>query len=403
VSETQIENQLDRYKRLTDISRELASTLDLEKLLNNIVQAAADLSSSEAASILLYDDVKGVLYFDAATNLTEPLMRGLVVPVDSSLAGWIVTNRQPIIINDTQHDPRHYGVVGQVTQITTTSLLGVPLIAKDKVVGALEAINKRSGSFNKEDEDILMVLGAQAAVAIENARLFHQSDIISELVHELRTPLTSLNLAARLLSRSDVPQDVHKQAVDIIISESDRLSEMTTAFLDLARLESGRVQFHARVFDAAQLLQECINLMQAKAAEEKDIQICLELPSEAEGSLPLVKADRDKIKQVLLNLLNNAIKYNVNGGEIIVHASSTADEVIMAVSDNGLGIPDESIPHMFEKFYRVPGVERSVQGTGLGLYICKRIVDAHQGSIEVDSKIGGRTTFTLRLPVGQTV
>ena len=191
--------------------------------------------------------------------------------------------------------------------------------------------------------------------------------------------------------------------MDIIIAESDRLSEMTTAFLDLARLESGRVQFHARVFDAAQLLQECINLMQAKAAEEKDIQICLELPSEAEGSLPLVKADRDKIKQVLLNLLNNAIKYNVNGGEIIVHASSTADEVIMAVSDNGLGIPDESIPHMFEKFYRVPGVERSVQGTGLGLYICKRIVDAHQGSIEVDSKIGGRTTFTLHLPVGQTM
>ena len=166
MSETQIENQLDRYKRLTDISRELASTLDLEKLLNNIVQAAADLSSSEAASILLYDDVKGVLYFDAATNLTEPLMRGLVVPVDSSLAGWIVTNRQPIIINDTQHDPRHYGVIGQVTQITTTSLLGVPLIAKDKVVGALEAINKRSGSFNKEDQDILMVLGAQAAVAM---------------------------------------------------------------------------------------------------------------------------------------------------------------------------------------------------------------------------------------------
>ena len=106
---------------------------------------------------------------------------------------------------------------------------------------------------------------------------------------------------------------------------------------------------------------------------------------------------------MLLNLLNNAIKYNVNGGEIIVHASSTADEVIMAVSDNGLGIPDESIPHMFEKFYRVPGVERSVQGTGLGLYICKRIVDAHQGSIEVDSKIGGRTTFTLHLPVGQTM
>ena len=379
---------------------ELASTLDLDKLLNNIVNAAADLSHSEAASILLYDEVKGELYFDAATNLTEPLMRGLVVPVDSSIAGWIVTNRKPIIITDTQKDPRHYGVIGQVTKITTTSLLGVPMILKDKVVGALEAINKRAGTFDEEDRDILMVLGAQAAVAIENARLFHQSDIISELVHELRTPLTSLNLAARLLSRSEVSPEVQKQAVDIIISESDRLSEMTTAFLDLARLESGRVQFHAKVFNMTQLLQECMNLMQAKAAEEKDIQICLELPSESEPSLPLIKADRDKIKQVLINLLNNAIKYNVAGGEIIVRATAVDNGVEIYVSDSGTGIPDESLPHMFEKFYRVPGVERSIQGTGLGLYICKRIMDAHQGRIEVQSELGTGATFSIYLPAG---
>ena len=115
---------LERYRRLAEISRNLASTVDLNILLGRITQAAADLSSAEAASILLYDDNKKQLYFESATNLEEPLMRGLIVPVDGSIAGWIVTHKQPIIIDDTQNDPRHFAQVGKATNITTTSLLG---------------------------------------------------------------------------------------------------------------------------------------------------------------------------------------------------------------------------------------------------------------------------------------
>ncbi len=178
---------LERYQRLIELSRDLASTLDLQDLLDRIVHAAADLSGSEAASILTYDEIKGELYFDAASNLSEPLMRGLVVPAETSIAGWIVANRQPVIISDTQRDPRHFGQIGKATQVTTTSMLGVPLIAKGKVIGVLEAINKLSGDFNQEDQEIISTLAAQAAVAIENARLFQQSDLISEMVHELRT------------------------------------------------------------------------------------------------------------------------------------------------------------------------------------------------------------------------
>ena len=133
---------LERYQSLLEISRNLASTLDLETLLNHIAQAASDLSNAQAASILLYDEIKQVLYFDAATNLEEPLMRGLIVPVENSLAGWIVTHRQPLIISDTQKDPRHYANIAKSTNVTTTSMLGVPLIAKEKVIGVLEAINK---------------------------------------------------------------------------------------------------------------------------------------------------------------------------------------------------------------------------------------------------------------------
>ena len=389
---------LERYRRLSEISIELASTLDLDALLNNIVHAAADLLEAEAASVLLYDEIKQVLYFDAASNLTEPLMRGLIVPVDSSIAGWIVTNRKPVIVSDTQRDPRHYGDIAKSTQVTTNSMLGVPLIAKDKVVGVLEAINKLSGEFNDEDQNVLLALGALVAVAIENARLFQQTDLISEMVHEVRTPLTSLGTAARLLLRPQISDDMRQRMAEIILTETSRLSEMTTAFLDLARLESGRVQFQPEVFELPGLLEECYNLMQNKA-DERDIRIEVAVNAPPDGRLLAIKADRDKIKQVLLNLLSNAIKYNRPGGEIFLMTQIEDSDVLISVRDTGLGIPEASLPHLFEKFYRVPGEGQSIQGTGLGLSICKRIVEVHHGRIEVDSQENRGTTFKIYLPL----
>ena len=384
---------LERYQRLAEISRDLASTLELDGLLKRIVQAAADLSQAEAASILLYDEDKQQLYFESATNLEEPLMRGLIVPVEGSIAGWVVTHRQPIIIADTQKDPRHFGNIAKATKVTTTSMLGVPLVAKDKVIGTLEAINKQVGQFTEDDQNVLMALAAQAAVAIENARLFQQSDLIAELVHELRTPLASLNTAAHLLLRSDIPDEHRIRVIQIIHNETDRLTEMTSAFLDLARLESGRTQFQVQVFDLYPLLEECANMMRGKAVENS-----LRLELEVERDLPRLKADRDKIKQVILNLLSNGIKYNRPGGEIAIRASFELDRFIIVVSDTGLGIHASDLEHLFEKFYRVQSTEQVASGTGLGLAICKRIVEAHGGKIRAASELGTGTTFTISLP-----
>ena len=385
---------LERYQRLTEISRDLASTLDLTTLLDHIGHAAADLSNAEAASILLYDENKQQLHFVSATNLDEPLMRGLVVPVDSSIAGWIVLNRQPIIISDAQKDPRHFGNVGKATNVTTNSLLGVPLIAKNKVIGALEAINKRSGAFNEEDQDVLMALGAQAAVAIQNTRLFQQSDLISEMVHELRTPLASLNTAAHLLTREDLPEKQRRRVVQMIHSETMRLSDLATAFLDLARLESGRVQFLAEVFDPRVLLEECASVVRGKASEN-GLTLSLSIPDQ----LAPLRADRDKIKQVVLNLLSNAIKYNRPDGSITLGAHVNGDNLIISISDTGPGISPEDQKHLFEKFYRVRSSEDLAPGSGLGLAISQRIVEAHGGDIALESKVGVGSTFNILLPL----
>ncbi len=384
----------ERYQRLIEISRDLASTLDLDVLLRRITRAAADLCDAEQASILLYDQVKRELYFEAATNIEQPTMRGLSVPVDASIAGWIVTNRQPIIISDAAKDERHFGQVANVTQTATKSLLGVPMVNKDKVVGALETINKRSGNFTEEDQNILITLGAQAAVAIENARLFQQSDLISELVHELRTPLASLNTAFHLMLRPEIAEEQRSSFAGIIQGEILRLSELTTTFLDYARLESGRAQFRPTTFNLAELLQTCREIMLGRAAERG-----ITLAIEVIGELPALTADHDKIKQVLLNLISNAIKYNRPQGSITLQAQAAEPGILLAVSDTGMGIPAESLPMLFQRYYRVPGAEKAATGTGLGLSICKRILDAHNGQIKVTSQYGKGTTFTIHLPL----
>jgi signal transduction histidine kinase len=385
--------RLDGYRRLIEISRDLASTLDLDILLARIVYAAAEVSGAEAASILLYDDAAKQLYFQIATNIDEPTRRGIVVPLDGSIAGWIVKNRKAARINDVHDDPRFFGEVEQATGYTSQSLLGVPLITKNKVVGVLEVLNKIQGTFSDEDESMLLVLGAQAAVAIENARLFQQSDLISEFVHELRTPLASLSTATYLLLRPEMSQEQRDQIVNNIHSETLRLNALASAFLDLARLESGRVQFRKSAFKLSDLLSECREIMSGKADEER-----IKIQIEAMDGLPLLEADRDKIKQVVLNLLSNAIKYNRLNGTVTLAARASESEMSISIQDTGMGIPEQDLPHLFEKFFRVREHESKAAGTGLGLSICKQIVQGHGGRIELRSQLGSGTTFTIYLP-----
>jgi signal transduction histidine kinase len=387
------EKRLEGYRRLIDIARDLASTLDLDILLNRIVSAAVDLTEAAAASILLYDDAARQLHFQVATNLDLQTLRGLVVPLEGSIAGWIVTNRKPVRSANAHQDPRFYQKVEQVTRVPTESMLGLPLITKDKVVGVLEVINKREGSFTDSDEDLLQVLSAQAAVAIENARLFQQSDLVAEFVHELRTPLATIGTATYLLLRPEISQEQRESIIHNIHSETMRLSSLTSSFLDLARLESGRVQFHLSLFTLRPLLDECTQIMQSKA-DESHIAMRLEIPAD----FPEVEADRDKIKQVVLNLLSNAIKYNSPNGLVEVTAGWNTNEWTLSVRDTGIGIPVKALPHLFQKFYRVQASEGKVAGTGLGLSICKQIVSGHGGSIEVKSKLGKGTTFTIHIP-----
>ncbi len=387
---------MQRYERLLEISRALISTLDIRALLEQIISAASELTDTEAASIMLVDTGTGSLRFEASLDPTGVSLASIEVPIDGSIAGWVVTNSEPLLIADTASDPRHFSKVDEEIRFQTRNLLAVPMCAHHTVIGCLEALNKRRGQpFTDEDVDTLITLAAQAAIAIENARLFQQSDLIAEMVHELRTPLAAIKATTYVILKPEIDDERRAQMIEIIGQETDRLTRMTTEFLDLARLESGRAHLAQEQINLVTLMESAVETVRPQATD-RDLTLVTEVDP---PDLPIITGDEQKLKQVLLNLLTNAIKYNREGGTVTLRGSQEGNSIVVSVQDTGLGISQESQDHIFERFYRVADTEGYTQGTGLGLAIAKRIVEGHGGEISVASESGVGTTFTFRLPV----
>ncbi|MDX2138383.1 MAG: GAF domain-containing sensor histidine kinase [Chloroflexota bacterium] len=388
---------LSRYERVIEISQQLTSTLDAKTLLRRIITAASDLTDSEAASILLLDTATGELRFEMATNWSTPELERFVVPLEGSIAGWVVLNNEVRVIADTRQEPDFFPDVDKDTGFKTHNLIAVPLRShQGKVIGTLEAINKlNNADYDVEDVKMLTMLAVHAAIAIENVRLFQQSDFMAEMVHELRNPLQSLKSSATLLQRRALPDDKRAETLSMMESEIERLVKLTTEYLDIARLESGRTTLQIAEVPLDALVTECVQQVQPQAVERQiDVGITLNALT--------VRADRGKVKQVLLNLLTNAVKYNRPSGKIhisvvpIEEADTHYGQV--SVTDTGYGISKENQRNMFQKFYRVPDTAHSTQGTGLGLAIARHIIEAHGGAIWLESEVDKGSTFYFTLP-----
>jgi signal transduction histidine kinase len=202
------------------------------------------------------------------------------------------------------------------------------------------------------------------------------------------------------LNRSDVPPEKHDELIGMVQRESTRLSNMTQDFLDFARLESGRVRLAREPVDMAALVDEVVRIAQSQAAS-RHIVIDTDLPPglPTADSTPVVCGDSDRLKQVLLNLVSNAVKYNVENGRVTVRAKVEETEIELSVADTGPGIAPQDLEHLFDRFYRIPKDEKVVEGSGMGLTIAKKIVEEHDGRIEVGSVVGEGTTFTVFLPL----
>jgi signal transduction histidine kinase len=388
--------QIARLERIIEISRILNSRLELKPLLQDIISAATELTDTEVSSVLLVDSKSGDLFFEAATGIKKYEVERIPVPKES-IAGWIVENNEPLVIDDVSQDPRWSSKVDDASGFVTRSILGVPLSVKDRVIGALEVLNKKSeGSFSEEDVHLLSTLAVQAAVAIENARLFQQSDQIADVVHELRTPLTSIVGYTKLLLTAELDASMHRQFLGVINREATRLGDMVNDFLDLARLESGRARLSYTLVDMRQVVDDTVAVIRPQA-EERGLELLIDVPSE----LPPIMGDEKRMKQVMLNLTSNAVKYNREGGQVRISANADGKMLRVAVQDTGRGIHAEDMAKLFDKFRRIEETEGSAKGTGLGLPITKHLVELHEGEMEVTSEWGVGSTFTFALPIAE--
>ncbi len=390
-SRESLERSVATLEQLISISRRLNSTLEMRPLLQQIVDAARDFTDADGASILLMEN-DDTLQFAAASGPDANLLEITEVPLDNSLAGWVVRNRQMLIVEDVLSDPRHFAIQ---SVNPTQSLLAVPMFFGDQIIGVLESVTtKTRHCFTREDIETLETLASIAAVAVQNARLFEQSDWVAEVVHEIRTPLTAILSYADLLQRADVDENLRVQFITIIQQETQRVSNLATQFLDLARLESGRIRMAKVSLNIAEMIARAANIIHPTLKDNEQslaIQILTDLP-------PTI-GDDQRIHQVLLNLLSNAAKYSDPGDTITITAKAEAQNIIVAVSDTGPGIPAEQLPRLFHKFARLPGKEHKVAGTGLGLVISRQIIEAHKGQIWAESEVGKGSTFSFTLPI----
>jgi two-component system, NtrC family, sensor histidine kinase KinB len=241
-----------------------------------------------------------------------------------------------------------------------------------------------------------------AAILLEDVTRFRlldqvKSNLVATVSHELKTPLTGIRLAIHLLLEEGIGPLSPKQ-LELLLDardNSERLLGMIENLLDLARLESGTRQLDLRAERPADLLHQAASAVQHRA-QDKNVQLVVE----AEPDLPDMAADAEQIKHALYNLLDNALRYTNAGGRIRLIATAVNGHVEIKVSDTGIGIPPESLPHLFERFYRVPG-QTQEGGNGLGLAIVREVAQAHGGAIACDSKLGVGTVFTLTLPTWQ--
>lgn len=220
-----------------------------------------------------------------------------------------------------------------------------------------------------------------------------KDELISTVSHELRTPLTSLRGFVELMRERDYPRERREEFLAIIHDETMRLSRLLDDFLDIQRLEAGRYELELEPLELAPVLAETVELFRSRSGGHP-----LEL--EVDDELPAVPVDLDRLRQVVVNLLSNAVKFSPAGGAVVLTARGLDGAVEIAVTDHGLGIPEDALPALFQKFSRVARPEtRNIGGSGLGLSLVKQIVEAHGGEVAVESRLGEGSRFSFTLPV----
>jgi signal transduction histidine kinase len=409
----ELARSVEELKALGEVSQAVSSTLDLETVLTSIVRHAVQLSKTDAGTIYEFDEAEGVfvprINYGTRAEYIEALHESRLRVGDRTVIGQAAIKRTPDQIPDLADVPDYPLPYAQ--QAGYRALLALPLLREDRLIGGLVVRRKVAGEFPAPVVDLLQTFAAQSVLAIHNARLFqeieekgreleiankHKSEFLANMSHELRTPLNAI-LGYTELILDNIYGDVPVKIQDVLkrLEKNGRhLLGLINNVLDLSKIEAGQLTLSLNEYSMAEVIQTVFTSVEALAAEKK-----LDLKVDVSNDLTIGKGDEQRIAQVILNLIGNAIKFT-DEGEIKVEATVANETFLVSVSDTGPGLEEVDQKNIFEEFHQVDGSStRKKGGTGLGLSISKKIVEMHGGRIWVESTLGKGSTFRFILPV----
>jgi signal transduction histidine kinase/DNA-binding response OmpR family regulator len=434
---------------LSEMGREITSSLDFETIFGKLYEKVNELADADVFGVGLYRPDSHEIEYRMAIEQGkryEPYSRDTQDP--NQLPVWCIEHREPVFINDLPNEYSRYiptyketsqlledGSMSQEPQ----SLIYLPLVAKDRVLGIITIQSFEKFAYSEHHLNVLQSLASYTAIALDNAdaykqlneheheirRLFEEaekaravaeeadaakSSFLSTVSHELRTPLTSVLGFAKIIKKrledrifplvqSDDPkvrQTIHQveDNLKVVVSEGERLTKLIDDVLDLAKIEAGKLEWHMEGVTVSDIVDRA-TAATASLFEHKG----LKLVKQVAPDLPLVTGDRDRLIQVVINLISNAVKFT-DTGTITCRAERRASELVVSIIDTGVGITPTDQPKVFERFKQVGDtLTDKPKGTGLGLPICREIVEHHGGRVWVDSVIGKGSIFSFSLPL----
>lgn len=413
---------------LHELGKKMGSTFNIENMLMCINQPFVFKLGFSKALIMMKDEHAGSIITKSCVGYSDNEIKRIEQNLNKNSVSEIFFKKGSSTVVNREMAGKEIEFFSDIFE--TESFVTVPIIVKDEVIGFILMGNTSSyAKITEGDVEILSILASQIGTAIENAKLYTElfnshdelerrvkerttelaklneelkklnkvkSDFISAVSHELRTPLTSIKGYASILIAGKLGElsPSQKERLEKIDKHSNSLAHLINNLLDIARIESGKVQMDIKETALREMLDSIIDIITPQV-KEKDISLKINIKTKIDK----IKADRNQLERVFLNLLSNATKFTPEKGKIAIDIEEKDKSIQFSVEDTGIGIPKEDIPKMFEEFFRASNaLDQNIKGTGLGLSLVKKIVEAHNGKIWVESELGKGTRFSFTIP-----
>jgi GAF domain-containing protein len=416
---SELTHSVGQLTALGEVGQAVSSSLDVDTVLNTIVGRAVQLAGADGGTLYEYDESAESFELRATTNVDDQvrqLQRTSRLRLGEGAVGVAGQTREPVEIPDIAIEGAYDSRLREaLLRAGTRALLAVPLLREERILGGLVVSRRTPGEFAPEVVSVLKTFATQSALAIQNARLFreievksrqlevasqHKSEFLANMSHELRTPLNAVIGFSEVLLERMFGEVNEKQAEYLgdIHTSAEHLLSLINDILDLSKIEAGRMELDVAEFDLPTAIDNALTLVRERAGRRG-----IALERAIDDRLGAIRADERKIKQVLLNLLSNALKFTPEGGRVEVRAGIANGTAEISVTDTGIGIAPEDHDAVFEEFRQVGSSEKKAEGTGLGLSLSRKFIELHGGRIWVKSQVGAGSTFTFTLPLKGTV